>query len=820
MYYVRVKTRGPGAAERGSPKQALDYISDPHGEKDEAELSHAEVLYIARLGEGWKTELEGGRVPLHGLGTLAKVESQRELRGRFDDACLPYHDKRATTGYKSLTFTLPREMSLIAEGHRAEARELMAEALRQTLDRAFSGFDYTGVTALHTRNEDSEVHYHLHVLISKFGYDHARGKVVSINNPQFGWLDRSALAEIKRGWKENIDQLFKERFDVTIEQKRANGPVTLTMPDGTRLEPLNRDSRRVLGIALCPLYAKAHPDGHLSAPKPFELTVMDDAIYEVAARRRGHGRWDSKAFEATFPAKARFVGRYQKRVESLKAVGYLTADGTITPAFRIRYSVRKGPVLPELQALRLELIRELRNSAPHLAGANEAAQAARYRAALDRLGALGVPSHVLHSNKALSSPSSAAPSQPPKRPPAPVDLRQQRDEDEDNEPPPPPWEPPRGPEQSNGSPSPRTTTSAQDAGQKRSGGPKGRRPEPDSFWAILDRIEALRARLDRLGIPRDRVAEGFDASEARRPSPHALNRARNLPPPKKRSPGILRAVGRTVMVPRDQVTQDMERLGAVLGAFFDLAPAVSLGAPSRPERRPIFAAAVVKDPRSRPDNLRHRLDQAAPLARGSVDERLRESSDVLTKLRATREHIEAAASAPGATITASRHLRLGLDAMRTLRPEEAASLDGLDLLKITEAVLAQSKGQHTTQLTTGQFKTALQAGRMGRLLEREQTLLSQARRPDGAAANLGDAAQHQSLMLLRARLKALAISVDLTALPTQPLRRSQIESVLTLFDGEGLLCEGAGWTLQRERFQRLATKVVGYSPPRPEPRKR
>ena len=40
-----------------------------------------------------------------------------QLVSRFEDACQPHHDTRGSTGYKSLTFTLPKEVSLFAEGH-------------------------------------------------------------------------------------------------------------------------------------------------------------------------------------------------------------------------------------------------------------------------------------------------------------------------------------------------------------------------------------------------------------------------------------------------------------------------------------------------------------------------------------------------------------------------------------------------------------------------------------------------------------------------------------------------------------------------------
>jgi len=138
MFYVRVATRSSGAAAQGSPRQALGYLADNHDRERDAGCSEAELNYIARLDPGWKTDLEGGRVPLVGYGTLKGV-TEDQLVSRFEDACQPHHDTRGSTGYKSLTFTLPKEVSLFAEGHREEAKAAMHAAVQTALDRAFPG---------------------------------------------------------------------------------------------------------------------------------------------------------------------------------------------------------------------------------------------------------------------------------------------------------------------------------------------------------------------------------------------------------------------------------------------------------------------------------------------------------------------------------------------------------------------------------------------------------------------------------------------------------------------------------------------------------
>jgi len=87
MFYVRVATRSSGAAAQGSPRQALGYLADNHDREHDAGSSEAELNYIARLDPGWKTDLEGGRVPLVGYGTLKGVTedqpARRPLRGRL-----------------------------------------------------------------------------------------------------------------------------------------------------------------------------------------------------------------------------------------------------------------------------------------------------------------------------------------------------------------------------------------------------------------------------------------------------------------------------------------------------------------------------------------------------------------------------------------------------------------------------------------------------------------------------------------------------------------------------------------------------------------
>jgi hypothetical protein len=56
------------------------------------------------MDPGWKTDLEGGRVPLVGFGTAAGLPDEAKIATAFDESCVP-GDPRGTTGYKTLTLT-------------------------------------------------------------------------------------------------------------------------------------------------------------------------------------------------------------------------------------------------------------------------------------------------------------------------------------------------------------------------------------------------------------------------------------------------------------------------------------------------------------------------------------------------------------------------------------------------------------------------------------------------------------------------------------------------------------------------------------------
>jgi len=246
-YYVRVATRG--SAQKGTPRQALNYITDGHDARRDASYSDA----ISRMDPGCKTDLEGGRVPLVGFGVLAGERDENQLANRFEDACQPYHDIRGTIGYKSITLTLPKELSLYAESHREKAKEAISAAVQTALDRAFPGLRYPAVAAIHTRNQVGEIHYYVLVLVGKFARDIKTARMVSLNS-QAGGNGPGRVREMKIGWQEGIEREFLQRLQLGIEQKTPRSPVALVLPDGSRLEPLNRESRRLLEKQIRPAF--------------------------------------------------------------------------------------------------------------------------------------------------------------------------------------------------------------------------------------------------------------------------------------------------------------------------------------------------------------------------------------------------------------------------------------------------------------------------------------------------------------------------------------------------------------------------------------
>jgi hypothetical protein len=360
VYYVRCSTRSSGASSKGTPEQALRYITDAHDAERDPAYSYEELRYIARLDPGWKADLEGGRLPLVGLGALYGVHDQQTLAREFGRACLPFHDRRGVTGYLSYTFTMPKEVSLLAEGHPREARQAIYAALQATLEAAFSGMRYKAVTTVHARNEAGEVHYHAHVLIGKFAFDPARRREYSLNSAAGGNTGKARVLLLKNAWKQHLDTELQKRLGLTVDQGEPFARPALTLPDGSYVPPLNRDSRRMLDRHLCFRYGEATSTGAVLT-RVFKWTKLDETIYELASAKDGAG-WSTQAFLELMPELRSRLKMYEARVRTLKAIGYLTEYGRVRDEFALHYRVHKGSDTPELQRLRADLYKLARRS--------------------------------------------------------------------------------------------------------------------------------------------------------------------------------------------------------------------------------------------------------------------------------------------------------------------------------------------------------------------------------------------------------------------------------------------------------------------------
>ena len=151
----------------------------------------------------------------------------------------------------------------------------------------------------------------------------------------------SRVRDLKVGWKESIEREFKERLGLTIEQRAPNAAPAMVMADGSRLEPLNRASRRQLEKDFAPWYAASDKSGAV-VQRQLRLNAMDDRIFEVAAGGQPVTGWNAGAFRELFPDQVGFIARYEKRVETLKSIGYLTPEGQLIRNFDSTSPSRTG----------------------------------------------------------------------------------------------------------------------------------------------------------------------------------------------------------------------------------------------------------------------------------------------------------------------------------------------------------------------------------------------------------------------------------------------------------------------------------------------
>ncbi len=352
-YYVKVATRSSKAATKGSPAQAMEYLTDGHDEGLEPSLDPSEVDYITRAGEGKKTRLEGGRQPLYGHGKLKGMEDSPELCRAFQEACNPV-DRRGTTGYKSITMTVPKEVSLFLEAHRERGREAMQRAFDQAIQKMYPEMKISGVAATHTRNSNGEVHWHNHGLVSKFAERKSDGRILSLNGKAVQEGANPVMA-FKAAWKEAVESELKKEFGITVSQVRSNGPAKIVTAEGITLPPLNRETRRQLEKALEPTITLVGPDGQARISK-LKLNEMHSRIYSVAMKDKGRGGWSVDGFIKMYPDHKGKADTYNKMADRLKTFGYLTPEGRATHDFKNHATAKWGNQLtPELFRLRMEL---------------------------------------------------------------------------------------------------------------------------------------------------------------------------------------------------------------------------------------------------------------------------------------------------------------------------------------------------------------------------------------------------------------------------------------------------------------------------------
>jgi hypothetical protein len=341
----------------------MDYLTDDHDSKRLAQVAAAELDYMARSNPGFKTNLEGGKIALNGYGQCEGM-TEAEMRKHFAETCIPKHrdslgrKTTATTGYQSHTLTLPKELSLLAETNPKAAKEAISRAVKETLENAFPGKSLAAVSAVHTRNVNGEIHYHAHVLVAKFCVDIESGKVHSINQAKMGGGFNGN--RIKESWMPAINREMERALKIRIENRKDGKPI-IHLPDGSTLAPLNRVSRREMEIRIAPNVINIGKDGK-EYSRPFTLNKMDQKIFEVISRNRGRSGWSRDSFLNAFPKESIRIGRYESRLKTLQEIGYISANGKVTDAFKAHAEVKWGNDSPQLAQIRMDIENEAKSS--------------------------------------------------------------------------------------------------------------------------------------------------------------------------------------------------------------------------------------------------------------------------------------------------------------------------------------------------------------------------------------------------------------------------------------------------------------------------
>jgi hypothetical protein len=817
MYYVRCNTRSSGASAKGTPTQALDYITDAHDAERDPSYSHAELAYIARLDPGWKTDLEGGRVPLVGLGSLSGCSDHDTLARSFEAACQPYHDRRGTTGYLSYTFTLPKELSLVAEGHPQSSRQAMYAAVQVALDAAFPGKDYKAVTAIHTRNEAGEVHYHAHVLIGKFAQDPVSGRTYSLNSRSGGNTGKLRLRALKQGWKSAVDAELKARLGIIVTQAEPFARPALTLADGTYVPALTRESRRMLDNHLRFRLSETAPSGAIVS-KNFRWTHFDPTIYELASPKRAGG-WSAAAFCELFPKLASRLRTYESRVATLKRIGYLTHDGHVTEAFTLHYRVHRGDH-PELQKLRADLFkaaragRSNRGGGGGKGGAGDRSPAERSESRADARRLTTDATRVaLDVSRDPARAQDAYPAGP-------------TDEASELQRPP--------------------------TGRRRShetGNSGGFEPVQDNdaevdLWLALHRHQQILKRLERLGVSPEEFKRIYQQTRRQRPTPEVLQQLRveakaravltpttiSLP----RTKGVIRsycAVQRaqvvsifvvakgllTLRYSEHKAIADRMRTRARLDLFYAREKKLAVAAR---RLQPLFWVGRILMPQEvhRLELALKRCNQLASrqhadtVFRQQVRIAYRNSREDLVRILKQTSRTDALARDPKLLAEAANlrgrldrwadqitqtpdaasvtQLRTGVEVLAALRPGVYVDLEvwrGREP-DLAAALLAHARhGRETSP--TRDLRAAMLAARVGNLLDRENASV-----PVPLPAALRGHAQE--VLRANARLAAVGVPAPFTTEVLQALPAAAIDRALGSLRQAGLLDDGPAWTLR------------------------
>ncbi len=745
-YYVRVATRG--SAAKGTPKQALNYITDGHDSRRDPSYSDAELHYIARMDPGWKTNLEGGRVPLVGFGQLAGERDEGSLASRFEHACQPYHDIRGTTGYKSITLTVPKEVSLYAEGHRQKAKEAINAAVQTALDRAFPGLRYSAVAAIHTRNQVGEIHYHVHVLVGKFARDIKTDRVVSLNS-QAGGNGPGRVREMKLGWLDGIEREFRERLQLGIEQKTPRSPVALVLPDGSRLEPLNRESRRLLEKQICPTFTETAPSGE-TITRHFRWSAMDDRIFEIASGARGASSWDLEAFKEHFPEQARYAARYETRVRSLQAIGYLSPEGKISTAFRVHFAAHHGVLTPELQRVRLDIAQKLaRDKVPTAVPFRPDqfwAQVERFSNIQRRIQRLG------YTREEVTNILARAQARKPSR----ENLQLIRATAE---------------KKAALAPPPKTL--------------------PQTKTIIRAYVALQKSKVQRIYLITSGVLQFWKFSEKRALAAQLKRVAERdfFYAKEKRLAQLGRVLRPVIWLVRVTMPREARRLDQAIVRCARLAQQQHIRKAGRAETqkayeqwRENFVKKPLADLKKESQSLQHPAQQPE-----------------LQRLEQARQRIRTPEVA-----TAADHLRRGYAALLTLSPKDAKSTDCLKPWvgkeeQLVDHVLQQSKGQSST-LTNDEYAAAVRVGRVGHLLALADTT-KPVRVPDAFTEHKKD------LESLSVRIESLGLRNPFTPENLKALSPSQVRAQLQLAQKSGLLDDGAAWAFKGAAARTFVSEI-------------